>query len=418
MEAQLMLDRANILLQQSRFADAETHIRQALEQEPRNDHALSLLSRCYLSTQQYQKAIDAIKDAISIAPNDSFYFYLLGFAQYKINQNLAAIATLNRAIELNPYAGEYFGLLAFLFIEERKFEEALSKANEGLSLEADNLTCLNARATALNKLRRTNDAIDTMNTALAQDPDNEVTHNTVGWNLLERGRNKDAQNHFMEALRINPNFTGARSGLKESLKSKLLLYKWLLQYSFWLHNQGKRMRIALPIALYIVFRTLIALTDGNENTEGIAWILGAIYLLFVFTSWTIGSIANCVLLFHPLGKHSLSNTEKWGAINSVSVLLAGIAMISLSGLTIGTDYEAGMIPMGIIFISLALPLGRIEYPISFQNKTWKQKYAVALMAFALITLLVFSIAPSAIITLFLIYIVAFIVYNWSGALSA
>jgi hypothetical protein len=74
--------------------------------------------------------------------------------------------------------------------------------------------------------------------------------------------------------------------------------------------------------------------------------------------------------------------------------------------------------MGIIFISLALPLGRIEYPISFQNKTWKQKYAVALMAFALITLLVFSIAPSAIITLFLIYIVAFIVYNWSGALSA
>jgi hypothetical protein len=56
--------------------------------------------------------------------------------------------------------------------------------------------------------------------------------------------------------------------------------------------------------------------------------------------------------------------------------------------------------------------------MSFQNKTWKQKYAVALMAFALITLLVFSIAPSAIITLFLIYIVAFIVYNWSGALSA
>jgi len=177
------------------------------------------------------------------------------------------------------------------------------------------------------------------------------------------------------------------------------------------------MRVALPIVLYIVFRTLIALTDANENTEGIAWILGAIYLLFVFTSWTIGSIANFVLLFHPLGKHSLSNTEKWGAINSVTTLVAGISAIALSGLAIGTSYEAGMIPLGFIFISLALPLGRIKYPVSFQNKTWKENYAVGLTAFALIILLVFSIAPSAFIALFLIYIVAFIVYNWSGALS-
>jgi hypothetical protein len=76
-----------------------------------------------------------------------------------------------------------------------------------------------------------------------------------------------------------------------------------------------------------------------------------------------------------------------------------------------------MIPVGIIFISLALPLGRIEYPVSFQNKTWKEKYAVCLAAFALITVLLFFIAPSALITLFLIYIVAFIIYNWSGALS-
>jgi tetratricopeptide (TPR) repeat protein len=418
MEAQLMLERANILLQQNRISDAEAQIRKALEQEPRNSHALAMLSRCYLSTRQYERAIDTIRDAISLAPNEGFYFYLLGFAQYKINQNFAAIQTLQKAIQLNPYAGEYFGLLAFLFIDERRFEEALSKANEGLALEADNITCLNARATALNKLRRTGDAIVSMNAALAQDPENEVTHNTVGWNLLERGRNNDAQNHFMEALRINPDYSGAKAGLKESLKSKLLLYKWLLQYSFWVRNQSKTVRVALPIGFYIAFRTLIGLTEGNEHTEAIAWILGAIYLLFVFTSWTIGSIANFVLLFHPLGKYSLSNTERWGALNTVCALLAGVVAIALSGFGNGTSYETAIIPVGIICISLALPLGRIEYPVTFKNKTWKQKYAVGLIAFAFISLIVVTIAPSIFLTLFFIYIVAFVIYNWSGAVSA
>jgi tetratricopeptide (TPR) repeat protein len=415
METQVMLDRAGLLLQQNRFKDAEIRLRQVLEQEPRNDHALSMLSQCYLNTNQYEKSIDTIRQAISIAPNESFYLYLLGFAQYKTDQNFRAIDNLEKAIALNPYAAEYFGLIAFLFIEERKFEEALKKANEGLALEADNVTCLNARATSLNKLRRTDDAIDTMNTALAYDPDNEVTHNTVGWNLLERGRNKEAQNHFMEALRINPNYSGAKTGLKESLKSKLVLYKWLLQYSFWVRNKGKRFQAVLPIAFYIGFRALIAITEGNKNTESIAWVLGAVYILFVITSWTIGSIANFVLLFHPLGKHSLSNTEKWGAVISVTALLMGIAMIALSGVTTGTVYEEGIIPIGMICISLALPLGQIEYPITFRNKSGKEKYAIGLVFFGLITLLLYAVQPSSTLALFIIYLLAFLVYNWSGA---
>jgi hypothetical protein len=219
-------------------------------------------------------------------------------------------------------------------------------------------------------------------------------------------------------LRINPDYSGAKSGLKESLKKKLLLYKRLLQYSFWVRNQSKTVRVALPIGFYIAFRTLIGLTEGNEHTETIAWILGAIYLLFVFTSWTIGSIANFVLLFHPLGKYSLSNTERWGAINTVCALLAGVVAIALSGFGNGTSYETAIIPVGIICISLALPLGRIEYPVTFKNKTWKQKYAVGLIAFAFISLIVVTIAPSIFLTLFFIYIVAFVIYNWSGAVSA
>jgi Tfp pilus assembly protein PilF len=71
-----------------------------------------------------------------------------------------------------------------------------------------------------------------MQTALSQDPDNEMTHATFGWNLLEKGRHKEATKHFLEALRIEPDYSSARSGLKEALKSKVPPYRWLLQYSF------------------------------------------------------------------------------------------------------------------------------------------------------------------------------------------
>jgi tetratricopeptide (TPR) repeat protein len=302
-------------------------------------------------------------------------------------------------------------------IEQRRFEEGLQKANEGLALEADNVTCLNARSTALNKLRRTDDAIDTMNTALSHDPDNEVTHSTIGWNLLERGRHKDAQKHFMEALRINPNFANARSGLKESLKSKIILYRWLLQYGFWVHNKGRNFQVAVPIILYITFRVLISISKANKSTESIAWILGGIYIFIVVTSWTIGSIANFVLLFHPLGKHSLSNTEKWSALNSVSALVIGIAIMLLSGFAAGTDYEVGAFLVGMICLSLALPLGRVEYPLRIKNQNWKAIYAVALIGVGLLAIVSFIISPLTFMPAFALYGIGFLIYNWAGIAS-
>jgi tetratricopeptide (TPR) repeat protein len=423
MDTQVMLERAVLLMDQGRYKDAETHIRQVLEQEPENDHALSQLGRCYLNTKQYDKGIEIIEQAIAIEPNESFYFYLLGFGYYQKSDAFASATNLAKAIEMNPYVAEYFGLFAFVLIEQKRFQDALEKANEGLALDADNVTCLNARSTALNKMHRTEDAINTMNNALAKDPDNEVTHTTIGWNLLERGRHKDAQNHFMEALRLDPNYPSARIGLKEALKSKILLYKWLLQYSFWVHNKGRNFQIFIPIALYIVFRILIKASEANENTASVAWVLGGIYIFIIVTSWTIGSIANFVLLFHPLGRHALSNTEKWSAINAVSALVAGIAIMLLSGLTTGTRYEEGSFMVGMICLSLALPLGHIEYPIHLKGQNWKAVYAVCLIGLGLAGILLFLASPfflaspSAFMPLFVLYVIGFLIYNWAGVVS-
>ena len=417
MEAEMLLERAGLLLEQGRHRDAETQIRQALQLEPENPRAFGLMARCHLENQKYDDAIQAIGTAITLDPQNSFYFYLLGFAYLRKDQVPQASLNLLRAIELNPYVAEYFGLLGYVYLRKKMFEQALKTADDGLALDPGNLTCLNARSIALNKLRRTEDAISTMQSALAEDPDNEATHTTVGWNLLERGRNREAEQHFMEALRISPNFGDAKAGLKEALKSRILLYKWFLQYSFWVHNKGRNFRIALPIALYVTFRILLYVSGQNSYTEGLAWMIGGLYLLMVVVSWTIGSIANFVLLFNKVGKYALTATERWSAITVVAALVAGLATLAVSSFTSlasGTPYEESLFVAGLICISLALPLGSVSYPLRFGKKNWREWYSIGLVALGLVSLFCFPFAPDAALQLFVVYGIAFIAYTWTG----
>ncbi len=415
----VLLDQARLLLDQGRAKDAEVKIKQFLQQEPDNDYALSLLARCLFHRKLFAEGITVIQNAIRCNPQESFYYYLLGFGHYQQDHNGPAIDQLNRAIGLNPWHAEYFGLLSFVLLAEKQFHAALDKANEGLALEADNITCLNARAMALNKLKKTEEAIATMQDALAHDPDSEFTHTTIGWNLLERGRHKEAATHFREALRINPTMQNAQNGLKEALKSKIPPYKWLLQYSFWVNNQGKRLKVAMPIILFIVFRLLITVFRQSSTTDMLVWVVVGIYLVFVIGSWTMNSLANFFLLFHPDGKYALTNTERWSAITVVTAMVTGFAVLGLAlftKLANGTVYEDVFFAAGLVCLSLALPLGEIDYPVRFKKNNKRNIFSLGLTILGLFSLLASLVFPAQALIMMGLYGAGFIIYNWSGVL--
>jgi thioredoxin-like negative regulator of GroEL len=415
----IILDQARLLLDQGRSKDAEIKIKQFLQQEPDNDYALSLLTRCLYDRKAYDEGIAVIRNAISLSPEESFYYYLKGFGHYQKDDSFLAIENLDKAIRLNPYHAEYYGLLAFVLLGQKDFTASLNKANEGLAIEADNITCLNARAMALNKLKKTEEAIATMQNALAKDPDSEFTHTTIGWNQLERGRHREAAKHFREALRINPLAQNAQAGLKEALKSKVPPYKWLLQYSFWVNNRGKNLKRAMPIILFISFRVLITVFRQNDATTGLAYVVGGIYLLFVIGSWTMNSIANFFLLFHPDGKYALTHAEKWSAITVVTAMLTGFTVLSLalfSSIGKGTAYEDGILAAGMVCLSLALPLGEIDYPIRFKKTNKRNMFSLLLVLTGLLSLLAVLFFPAQALLLVLVYAAGFLLYNWSGVL--
>ena len=231
-DVQAGLDRANLLLHQHRVKDAQEQLHNILQQEPQNSEALALLTRCSYQLNQYPEGLEIVEQALQCDPENPYLFYLRGFGYYHTDELEKAIQHYEAALRLQPYFTEVYAMLAYVYNEKKDFKRGLAYANDGLALEPENLSCLNARSISLNKLKMTDEAIATMQHALAQDPDNEHTHTTVGWNLLEKGKHKEARKHFKEALRINPNYTSAQLGLKESLKSIIPPYRWLLQYSF------------------------------------------------------------------------------------------------------------------------------------------------------------------------------------------
>jgi tetratricopeptide (TPR) repeat protein len=408
----VQIERANLLLEQGRVNDAIRELKNVLQQEPENDQALSIYARCYYKKKEFDKGIETILEAIRIYPQNSYYFYLLGFGHYRKNRHREALEFLDKAISMHPYAPEYYGMIAHVYIAEKEFQKALSKANEGLALDSENINCLNARSIAQNKLKLTDEAIETMQNALAKDPENEITHATIGWNFLEKGRHQDSANHFREALRINPESESARAGLKEALKSKIPPYRWILQYSFWINNKGKKTKRILPITIFIIVRVLASVLASNNTTILLGGIIIGLYLLFVLTTWIINPLANFFLLFNKDGKYALSLSEKWSAITVVSSIGMGILCLAISYLA-GKGHLYGPLAISALaFWGMSIPLGLLDYPLRWKAHGTKNKIALVLTSLGVLTIiLAFIYQPAAIVSATL-FVILFVLHTW------
>jgi len=414
-----VLHKAHWLLQHKKISEAENQLIEVIRRDPQNAQAFCLLARCKYEQRKFKEGIDAIETAIALAADVDYYHYLISFGYYQAGRHQEAIERLNTAIRLNPYAADYFGLLSLILLEEKDFKKALSAANEGLAIDGENITCLNARSTAQNKLQQTDDAMETMRNALDKDPENDFTHATIGWNLLEKGKNKEAALHFKEALRINPELEGARTGLKEALKSRIPPYKWLLQYSFWINNKGKNARWIIPIGIYIAVRVIFSASGNEEQGAGMFGmvVLGA-YLLFATTSWIINPLANFFLLFNRDGKYALTANEK---LNSILFVVAfGCAiLLALTGWILsyrGVPPESWL-AAALVAFSLGLPLGHMSFPLRLSQNHKLQWYAIGLVVFGCISLALLLFAPLDLIYGALIaYGIAFVLYTWLSAL--
>jgi len=308
------LERARLLLAQSRAADAERETMLALAQQPDDPHALGLLALSRLEQGKHEAALEAAQDAVGRAPDEPFFHSVHGHVLRDLDRSDDAFRAVQEALRLDPGDADHFALLASIELQRRRWPAALEAAERALALNAEHVGAANLRSMALVQLGRKAEAMETVDFALERAPDNAFSHANQGWNCLHRNDPRRAQEHFREALRLDPELEYAQQGMLEALKARNPIYRSMLAYFLWQARQTARFQWAFIIGIYFAGNFARSLSAAQPQLNWLWWPLLGLFYTFVYLSWTAIPMFNLLLFFDRFGRHVLSPDQRTGAV--------------------------------------------------------------------------------------------------------
>lgn len=328
------LNRALLLLEQSRYELAEQELWQTLAREPDDPLAHAVLGLCLAEREQFADATREAEQAVHLAPDVAYCHFVHAKVLHHRNHHDEARAAIEEAIRLDPEDADYRAQRSAIAYDRRDWQTALDAAEAGLASEPEHVGCSNLRAMALVKLGRRGEADRALNATLAKEPDNALSHANLGWSLLESGDSKRAMEHFREALRLDPELEWARLGIVESLKARHFIYALMLRYFLWMSRLSGGARWGIVLGAWFGFRIVSSIS--RSNPELAPWLLPLIiaYLGFVFLSWTAAPLFNLLLRLNRFGRLALSR-EQIVASNWIG----GCVLVSL--LAVGAFFATG-----------------------------------------------------------------------------
>jgi tetratricopeptide (TPR) repeat protein len=318
------LERARLLLQQHRPAEAEHEAGLALAQTPDQPRAHALLALSRLEQDKREPALEAARAAVGLAPDSPYYHYVLALVQHRTAHNKEALASVQEAIRLDPEDADHFSLQAAIQLNLHDWNAALASADQALALDPEHVAASNFRSMALVRLGRKAEAMATVGGTLARDPESAFSHANQGWNCLHHNDPRQAQEHFREALRLDPDLDYARDGMLEALKARNPVYRGMLAYFLWMGRQSGRLRAAVIVAFVLV----TMFVGGLADTYPILWVPMLLIYLFVYLTWTADVAFNLLLLLDRFGRHVLRPAQRTGAFCYGGVMLAALGCLA------------------------------------------------------------------------------------------
>jgi tetratricopeptide (TPR) repeat protein len=321
------LDRAQLLLQQSRPADAERETLLALAEDPESARGHAYLALSRVDQQKNTEALAAAERAVALSPDDPFSHHIHAIVLHRLDREKAALVAINEAIRLDPENETHFAVLASVHLNLRDWAAALDAAEQGLAINPEDVQCANLRSMALVRLGRKEEAMQTVDFALERAPENAWSHANQGWNCLHRNDPKRAQDHFREALRLEPDLEYARQGMLEALKARNPIYRGMLAYFLWMGRQSGKLQWAFVIGSMFGLRAVRTLAEQRPELGMVLWPVVILFYAFIYLSWVAGPMFNLLLRFERFGRLVLSREERhatnWFGV-CVILMLAGL----------------------------------------------------------------------------------------------
>ncbi|SEW20492.1 tetratricopeptide repeat protein [Chitinophaga arvensicola] len=362
----VLIQRAQILVQQGRFEDAFVALRQHLSTNAHDTDGLFLLAVCYLETGNTAEAAQVASNTLGFAPYDDRFLYLLSRIAFQKNQYNEAIKTISAAVAINPYRVDYFAMWSQILLSRKEYEPALRKAEEGLAINPEDEACLNLRSHALFRLGKKEEAFSNLHEALEHNPENAYTHANLGWRWLEAGDHRKSLEHFRESLKIDPNNDWARQGMVQAMKARYWLYRQFLNYAFFMGRQKARTQWIIIIAIFIL----------TQIASRVFFPVYVLLALMAISTWLIAPVSNLFLRLNPYGRYALSK-EQTQVSNIVGVLLS-VALLAAAGYW-ATNMQ-GLLALCLCSGIMLLPAAGFYIPESQKNRRIIRWYTIGLAA--------------------------------------
>ncbi len=302
--------RAQLLLAQFRPADAERELLQALAAQPDDSSALALLALSRSEQNKGPEALDAIRTGIGLAPDRAYLHYVHAVTLENLLRHKEARTAINEALRLDPDDEDSFTLLASIELASRDWNAGLAAAEQALALNPEHVNAANLRAMALVNLGRKEEASATVDYALQREPENAFSHANQGWTCLHRNDPRRAQDHFHEALRLEPDLEHARNGMLEALKARNPIYRAMLAYFLWMGRLSTKFQWALVIGAFFGGRLARNTVAAQPHLGWVIWPLLTLFYIFIYLSWTAVPMFNLLLRFDRFGRHVLSRDQR------------------------------------------------------------------------------------------------------------
>lgn len=314
-EPRLHALRAFLLLEAGRFADAQraAELAHALDDE---DHLpLLALARVALAAGEPTEAIARARAAHALAPDDHEPVVIEARARALLGQWDEVIARAEYVLAEDPHNAE----AAFLRIAALE-----SRAKGSARLDPAEWDQLAERF-----------------------PHIATARAGRAWTLLHRGRARQAEHEFRDALALDPSDPWAKEGLVLALKARYPGYTLLLRFFFWLQSLPPGTQTAVLIGGVLGTRVLRGVAQADPSLAPFITPVIWLYFGFVLLTWLADPLLNLALLTKAEGRRLIGGDERRGALAvgatlGVALLLGAIGLLAPWGAALGAAAAVGL----------------------------------------------------------------------------
>ena len=205
-------NRAFLLHQAGRIADAQMVCREIIDHAPRHFDALHLLGITEYQNGCHEDADRLLQQALLIEPRSAAACSNHGIVLHELKRYDAALARFDKATALKPDYAEAFSNRAMTLIELGRLPEAVASCDKAVGFRPNYPEAYCNRGNALCQMRRYDEALANCDKAVALRPGYADALSNRGDALIELGRFDEALASYDQAIALKPKLAAAWVG--------------------------------------------------------------------------------------------------------------------------------------------------------------------------------------------------------------